>query len=375
MELAERIRRYSKIEAFRGRPLIVYATSTRPGVQAMMANDAVREFIDQIRAIEQGGAAESVDILLHSTGGDALAAWKLMSVLRERFDSVHVLVPYMAFSAATIFALGADEIVMHPYASLGPIDPQISVKGPDGSLRRFAFEDVSGFLRFLKEAGIVESAHLVPILEKLFSVLDPVSIGAAERASELATDVGARLLQMHMKGRIGRFRSRRIARDLNKSFFAHGDAVSRSRARELHLKIAKDDVKLEEMLWQAFAALESFMELSKPFAPLQHYLADRSGAEALKPQAPLLLPPNTPPEGVNQAWKVVLEAAVRALGNPGVEVGYSRVNAVIESPRLASEHRTEGSLTAARIAGGEVKLVATDRTSEWRQVVLPSPGS
>jgi ClpP class serine protease len=50
--------------------------------------------------------------MIHSTGGDALAAWKLMSVLRERFQHVSVLVPYMAFSAATIFALGADEIAI-----------------------------------------------------------------------------------------------------------------------------------------------------------------------------------------------------------------------------------------------------------------------
>ena len=119
MEIDERVRRYVAIEKARRRPLIVYATSTRLGVNSQIAGDAVRELIDQIDAISS--EEKQVDVLIHSTGGDALAAWKLMSILRERFDSVSVLVPYMAFSAATLFCLGADEIVMHPHASCIPL--------------------------------------------------------------------------------------------------------------------------------------------------------------------------------------------------------------------------------------------------------------
>lgn len=197
MQLSERRQRYSAIENFRKRPLIVYATSTRPGIQAFMAGDAVREFVDQIDAIPAD--KKDIDILVHSTGGDPLAAWKLMSVLRERFEKVAVLVPYMAFSAATLFALGADEIAMHPHASLGPIDPQIRMPQADGTVRHFAYEDVGAFLRFIaSEAKITEQAHLPGVVEKLFSVVDPVHVGAAKRASELSSDIGERLLLMHM---------------------------------------------------------------------------------------------------------------------------------------------------------------------------------
>jgi ClpP class serine protease len=69
MDLKNRRDRYAAIEKYRGRPLIVYATTTRPGVAARMASDAVREFIDQIDAIPSG---KSIDVLVHSTGGDAL---------------------------------------------------------------------------------------------------------------------------------------------------------------------------------------------------------------------------------------------------------------------------------------------------------------
>ncbi len=118
MDLNGRCQAYKAIEEYRSRPLIVYVTSTRPGVSSHMTGEAVREFIDQINSI---ATSSEVDVMIHSTGGDALVAWKLMSILRERFDKVYVLVPYMAFSAATLFALGADEIVMHFYASLAQV--------------------------------------------------------------------------------------------------------------------------------------------------------------------------------------------------------------------------------------------------------------
>ena len=60
----------------------MYVTSTRLfvlGPQMMnyagqMGADVVREFIDRMDTIPD---AKEVDILVHSTGGDPLAAWKL----------------------------------------------------------------------------------------------------------------------------------------------------------------------------------------------------------------------------------------------------------------------------------------------------------
>jgi hypothetical protein len=368
MDLAERIKRYKAIETARGRPLIVYATSTRPNAHGMLAGDAAREFIDQIDAIGEGSA---VDVLIHSTGGDALAAWKLMSLLRERFETVAVLVPLMAFSAATIFSLGADEIVMHPHASLGPIDPQITIKLPDGSQRQFAFEDVGAFLRFVgSEVGITEQAYVSAVAERLFAVVDPVHIGYAKRASELSADVGERLLQMHMKADDEKETCRAIAERLNKSFFAHGDAVSRSRARALHLKIAANNPQLEKLVWEAYLGLEQYMDLRTPFNALQHFIAN-GGAASLAPRAPLSMPPNAPPQMVQDLWNHAAQQAAQALAQPGVAVDYSLVNALIESPRAASEFKTVGTLSAARIAGGQVQMAATDKESGWKRISVP----
>jgi hypothetical protein len=376
MEIARRIERYAAIEAYRKRPLIVYATSTRPGVRAQMAGDAVREFIDQLDKIPAD--QDAVDVLIHSSGGDALTAWKIMSVLRERFNEVGVLVPFEAFSAATIFALGADEIVMHPHASLGPIDPQIAVKLPDGSMRGFAYEDLGAFLTFLLEdMKLTDQKHVSTVVDKLFSTVDPLIVGAAKRASELSVDVGARLLSSHLRDAR---KAKQIAVNLNKSFFAHGDAVSRQRALKLELQVnKKSDRKLEELLWHAYLALEAYMELRTPFSQLQVFLADPTAAASFVPAAPLNLPPNTPTQVAQQIIQAVANQAIQAAQGPGVEVPFSVVNALIESPRVASEFRTNGKISASRGPGGEIRVVVVETGGSWRPVPVlaaqPGPGT
>jgi hypothetical protein len=364
---------YERIEELRGRPLIVYVTSTRPNAASQIAADAVREFIDQIDAIP--GEVTEVDVLIHSMGGDALAAWKLMSVLRERFAKVFVLVPYMAFSAATIFALGADEIVMHPHASLGPIDPQILMSRQDGSRRQFAFEDVGAFLRFLnEEVGITEQAHLSAIVDRLFTEVDPVNVGAAKRASELATDVGERLLRMHMTGPEERGRARAIAEGLNKSFFAHGDAVSRTRAGTLDLRVAPANPPLEKLLWEAFELLEAHMELREPFVPAHAYLRGRQN-ELPPPPGPLLLPSNAPQQLLQQAWNAAAQQALQNAQSGEPAVHFAIVHALVESTRVASTIVSEGVLLLLGFVEGQPRVETMVTASGWRStgVRLPDP--
>lgn len=367
MDYKERIKLYAKIEQYRGRPLIVYATSTRYGASASMASDAVRLLIDQIDTLSNGDA---VDVLIHSSGGDGLTAWKLMSVLRERFSKISVLVPYMAFSAATMFALGADEIIMHPHASLGPIDPQIQAKGPDGQLRAFAYEDVGAFLSFLeKDVKITEQAHFSSIVDKLFSCVDPLTVGAARRASELAISIGERLLSTHMTADADKDRIPRIARELAKSFFAHGDAVSRTRARQLGLQLADDDAQLEQLLWDAYCGIESAMELREQFKPDLHFMADPQALTTIAPMAPVILPPNTPPQLLQNVWTNVANQAIAAAQGPAHQVPFDLLLAVVESARAVAEARKAGYITAIRLPDS-IQFTITETKAGWLRYKL-----
>jgi len=68
-------------------------------------------------------------IIIHSPGGELLAAMQIAKVLKEWRGKVSVVVPYYAMSAGTLIALSADIIYADRSVTFGAIDPQIPVGG------------------------------------------------------------------------------------------------------------------------------------------------------------------------------------------------------------------------------------------------------
>jgi ClpP class serine protease len=68
---------------------------------------------------------QSIDLIVHTPGGLALAAEMIGMALRHHPARVTVMVPFYAMSGGTLIALAADEICMERYSVLGPVDPQI----------------------------------------------------------------------------------------------------------------------------------------------------------------------------------------------------------------------------------------------------------
>jgi ClpP class serine protease len=106
---------------------------------------AERSFIDLndfegvVAAISTTSATRPLDIILHTEGGDALAALQIARAVKAHPARKTVFVPYFAMSGGTLIALAADEIVMSDHAVLGPIDPQIGGL-PAASIVRVARE-------------------------------------------------------------------------------------------------------------------------------------------------------------------------------------------------------------------------------------------
>lgn len=106
--------------------LLTDLQSLRGGVKTFVLMDDIstRSLIRTRLALDDITGKE-IDIILHSPGGQPADAYRLIRSFREKFETVNVIVPLWAKSAATLFAFGASNLIMHEYGELGPIDAQI----------------------------------------------------------------------------------------------------------------------------------------------------------------------------------------------------------------------------------------------------------
>ena len=114
--------------------MIVYASAwfePRPSVDPNALQITLGDMQGFMEAVS-GVKEKELDLFLHSPGGSAEAAESILEYLRQQFDHIRVVVPVAAMSAATMMALGSDELLMGSHSQLGPIDPQFSIATPEG---------------------------------------------------------------------------------------------------------------------------------------------------------------------------------------------------------------------------------------------------
>lgn len=367
--LEDRVVYYSDLEKLRGRPLIVYVTSARPGMPGLMGADAIPEFLDQLEKLPTD--AKAADLLVVSNGGDPTVAWRTITLLRERVDVVAVLVPQAAYSAATLLALGANEIVMHPNGNLGPVDPQILVKRPgEAEPQRFGFEEMASFLQFAREkVGITDQQYLHAIFDLLSKEVGAVHVGIGARASLLSLSLGEKLLRLHMTGEADAQRAHNLAESLNKAFYHHGYPLGRKEAIGIGLPIADRNEQVERLMWKIWLDLEMELQVRKPFNPL--FLLMKS-AEPKKRLTEKVQQAKYPPGG--PPVQVISQLNMNKLfeGAGEVEsVEFEAIHAVMESARLASRFITKGAVIGARSTDLNVRVGVLPELSQWEKKELP----
>ena len=269
----DRARLIQELEAERNSRLISYVTSDRqPPFAARIAPDVVRHFFNHLSAI---GRVPRLDIFVFSLGGDTIVPWQLVNLTREYCEHLAVLVPYKAHSAATLLALGADEIVMGTLAELSPIDPSIGTpfNPPHPEISNepkqdIGVEDVAGFLNLAKErVGLTEQDALVRVFEKLAERLHPLALGGVYRTHLLIRAMANKMLALHMKDKADKQRISQIVDDLAERLYYHGYIIGRREAEELGLNVMRPPEAIETRMWTLFEAYESAMELGALFDP------------------------------------------------------------------------------------------------------------
>lgn len=349
MAFHERQALYAQVENIRNRPLIVYVTSARQGSSGLIAADTVPEVLQQLQALPPN--TTELDLLLVSNGGDPTVAWRVVSLIRERVKKFSVLVPQAAYSAATLIALGADEIVMHPHGNLGPTDPQIQAprKGKDSSANdsvHFGSEDLAAFLKFARdEVGLGDQAQMLSVFSRFCDDVGSVAIGIAARSAQLTVTMGEKLLQLHMLDESSKAKARAISEKLTRDFFHHGYPVSRTEARDIGLKIAASDLKIESMIWQIWEDISEELKLRQPFSPIALLREDPACSALFGPVPQLQIPANLPPAAVQQAIAAALQqiSVIQVPPKP-----FDNIHALVESNRMATRYVSKGLIFGSR---------------------------
>ncbi|MCF8338747.1 MAG: hypothetical protein K9I74_12290 [Bacteroidales bacterium] len=346
MALKDRVGIYKEIEAIReGRPLVVYVTSLRPGATGNMAGDVIPEIIDQIQKVPEDNT--EIDLFIESTGGDPLVSWRIITLLRERFTKITALIPYCAYSAATLLSLGCDEILMGRYGSLGPTDPQINVTRKDGSRESFAYQDIVSYLGFVKDkAQLTEQAYVKDAFNALCSQIEPSVLGASRRSSKLSIVIGQKLLETHMTGADEKNQAANIAKNLNESYFSHGHALGRKEAKEIGLKIKTPDPDLENKMWDVHRDIEADLQVRESYDPLSFFFSVKGTEKYLQSPPPLHIPPQANPQQVQTEISKYIN---QQLQFQAPEVENTLKYALVESQRYASCFEVKNKILVSRL--------------------------
>ncbi len=254
---------YDEIEKHRKRPLLIYATKFVEPVPPQTPNlidlTDVDGFTDLVNSIKE---SDGVDVLIHSPGGLPDATERIVEILRNKFADITFLIPHSAYSAATMLALSGNSIILHPSATLGPIDPQI--RGiPARSIKR-GFDKVRE--RITKEGPESLPAY-IPLIEKYSLEL----LELCEDSEKLSKELVSTWLKKYMfkdQKNMG-MKIRKIV-----SYFSDYDKhLLHSRPLTIHklsdfgLKIELADPELQTLLWESYILLSGFFNVS-PFVKL-----------------------------------------------------------------------------------------------------------
>ncbi|NLF30567.1 MAG: hypothetical protein GX591_06735 [Planctomycetes bacterium] len=168
---------------------------------------------------------------------------KFVALCRAQCKRFRVIIPNEAKSAATLIALGADEIVMGPTSEIGPIDAQIPVLA-NGMYRYLSAQSfIDARDQLIKKHGeqIAAGENTAATMQMLAS-LDLPFIQECERLMAFGGDVAKKFLVNHMfhKMQDGEAAADNVVKTLSsvERFKVHGRLIDGRTARtELKLKV------------------------------------------------------------------------------------------------------------------------------------------
>ena len=263
---------YKEIEKHRNSKVLSYFTSTREGMGTQIAPDVLPIFTEHLDRI---GDVEKISLVLYTNGGDLLAAWSLVNLIKSYCDTLEVIIPANCFSSGTLICLGASNIVMTKQAMLGPIDPSINgllnpqIPGwPDQSMKApVSVEFVNAYINMAKnDFGISDQKHMTEIFLGLSEKIHPLVLGQVYRSKSQIRMLANKLLSPLG---LSEEQQETIIKFLCSESGSHDYSIRRKEASEnLGLPVEKPDRELYNLIKGIYDDAAKEMELNMPFNPV-----------------------------------------------------------------------------------------------------------
>lgn len=276
----ERSSLYASIEAMRNSKLIVYVTGDKVGWETQIANDAtdyITEHLDKI------GVVPKISLLLFTNGGNTLAGWNIVNLIRQFCDDFEIIVPGKARSTGTLMCLGANRIIMTKQATLGPIDPSVNTPlnptvpnaGPQARVP-VSVEAIKGFIELARhELSLQDEASLACVFKVLADKVHPLVLGEVYRAIGQIQMLAKKLLVNQVEDQE---KIKKIISFLCSESGSHDYTINRREAKnELGLNIEKPNQELYDLVNKTYISIREDLELGQLFN-IESYL----GAESSK---------------------------------------------------------------------------------------------
>jgi hypothetical protein len=189
-------RKYLKrLSTATGRPAILYASAwlNRPNAPDI---SITLQDVHGLMVACQDIAGRDLDLIIHSPGGSAEGTASLVHYLRQRFDDIRVFVPLAAMSAATMWALAADRVVLGEHSQLGPIDPQFIINDRNGQRLVAASAILDQFKQAKKETG--DDSKTLAAWAQILPQYGPGLLQQCEAAAALSKKLVSEWLAQYM---------------------------------------------------------------------------------------------------------------------------------------------------------------------------------
>lgn len=190
--------------------------------------------------------SRKLTLFIKSDGGTGMASLRIVHLLRQYVDRIHAVIPLNCSSAATMIALGADEIHMGPMAYLTAIDTSLthdlSPIDRDNDRVSVSQDELSRIINAWRKEANARDANPY---QALFQHIHPLVIGAVDRASSLSIKLCQEILSYHMRNAK---RALDISRKLNSDYPSHSYPITIREARRIGLHVKPLATKLESLL-------------------------------------------------------------------------------------------------------------------------------